>query len=202
MIGGEQLALPLPEGFEPLYNIAPSTIIPTVVLRQGQLVAEAMVWGMRPHWAKSLLINARAETVLEKPTFRNAMAGRRCLIPATGFFEWQEVAGAKLPSHFFLKNHQPFAFAGLWTPNEETGFPEAVIMTTTPNELVGGIHDRMPSILVGSAMREFLAEPNPALANKMARVPFPADQMDSYMVDPRMGNPRFRGPEAIARLGG
>ena len=193
--------LPLPPDWEPKHNIAPSVLIPTVVWEGGKIQARYMLWGMRPSWAKSLLINARSETVLEKPAFRNAMRDRRCLIPASGFFEWQDLGTSKAPYFFHDPARPILAFAGLWRENEDHGYPEAVIMTTSPNALIAPIHDRMPCILPEGLLHEYLQNEDAKVAQFMAMAPYPSEQMASHMVTPKMGNPRFQGPEATAILG-
>ena len=141
---------------EPRYNIAPTQPVATVLQtsaheRQFQLLR----WGLIPAWAKdatmgSRLINARAETVAEKPSFRSAFRHRRCLVIADGFYEWRRQDGKKQPFYFRMKNQQPFAFAGLWEhwqdPKGEA-IDSCTILTTEANELLQQIHERMPVIL-------------------------------------------------------
>lgn len=139
--------------FPPRYNIAPSQ--PIAVIRQLQNSQSPefrlMQWGLIPSWAKdpsigSKLINARCETAHEKPSFRSAFKYRRCLIPASGFYEWQKMkAGAKQPYYFHMSNHQPFAFAGLWESWND--IETCIILTTEPHPVVAPIHRRMPVIV-------------------------------------------------------
>ena len=143
--------------FEPRYNIAPTAQVP--VIRQspeGKRVADLLRWGLIPHWARDQAIgnklnNARAESVAEKPSFRSAYKQRRCLIPANGYYEWQEVAGAiKQPWYIHLKGEDLMAIGGLW---ESWTHPDGEILrtfcviTTSPNEVMRPIHDRMPVII-------------------------------------------------------
>jgi putative SOS response-associated peptidase YedK len=141
--------------FPPRYNIAPGQPIGIVRLVDGKRHFALVRWGLLPSWVKdprtfSLLINARGETVMEKPAFRAAMKRRRCLIPATGFYEWQADGDRKRPFHIRAKSGAPLAFAGLWEtwtgPNGEE-LETAAIVTTRANNTLGAIHDRMPVIV-------------------------------------------------------
>jgi putative SOS response-associated peptidase YedK len=142
--------------FPPRYNVAPTQPIPVVRLDNGKRQSALMRWGLIPSWVKdpktfSLLINARSESVIEKPAFRAAMRRRRCLIPADGFYEWKDLGGRKQPYFVRLKKSGgPFAFAGLWEtwtgPNGEE-MDTAAIVTTKANRTLSTIHERMPVIL-------------------------------------------------------
>ena len=143
-----------PDGFVPRYNIAPTQHVLTVVggeIRQ----AEFMSWGLVPKWARGNsgnrpIINARAETVAEKPTFRSAFRYRRCLILADGFYEWQKVGDTKRPMRIALRSGGPFAFAGLWSEDDVPKgdlISSCAIITTEANEVLKPIHHRMPVIL-------------------------------------------------------
>jgi putative SOS response-associated peptidase YedK len=140
---------------QPRFNIAPTQDI--LAVREGQDAREAvrLRWGFIPSWARERpagagLINARSETVAEKPSFREPFKRQRCLIPADGFFEWQRLGGKKQPHFFRMSDDALFAFAGLWDSwRDEKGdvVESCVILTTTPNELLSTVHDRMPVIL-------------------------------------------------------
>src|SRR5581483_9928951 len=141
---------------EARYNIAPSQLIPVIVEGEQGRVMHAMRWGFQPRWAaptstRPAPINARAETLLERPLFRGALGRYRCLIPADGFYEWMVQPGtaAKQPMYIRRRDGDLFAFAGLYTEREEGGQVAAscAIITTTPNEVLAPIHDRMPAIL-------------------------------------------------------
>lgn len=141
--------------FPPRYNVAPTQPIPVVRLVDGKRTFALMRWGLIPAWVKdpkrfSLVINARGESVLNKPAFRNAMRRRRCLIPADGFYEWREREGRKQPFYIRHASGAPMAFAGLsetWTgPNGEE-LDTAAIVTTAANRTLSVIHDRMPVVL-------------------------------------------------------
>ena len=140
--------------FEPAYNVAPTQQVLTVVggdTRRGGF----MRWGLIPHWAKNAsiggrMINARAETVAEKPAFRDALRRRRCLVLADGFYEWQRSGTARRPMRVVMRTGEPFAFAGLWSvwrDPDGNRVPSCAIITTAANELLRPIHDRMPVVL-------------------------------------------------------
>src|SRR5262249_54366085 len=148
------------------YNIAPGTKIPAVrgAGRNARPEAVTFRWGLTPAWAKTdepaaRLVNARAETLLEKPSFRDAVTARRCVIPASGFFEWETVGRAKRPWRFAWRDETPFGLAGLWetwrAPDGEVVASCAVI-TTQPNELMRPIHHRMPVMLTPEECRTWL----------------------------------------------
>ena len=140
--------------YSPRYNIAPTQPVLAVTNYEGRQ-PEYLRWGLIPSWAKSAsvgnrLINARAETVAERPSFRSALARRRCLVIADGFYEWQRVGKARRPMRVVLKSGEPFAFAGLWDSWWDPAgdiVRSCTIITTEPNELLRPIHNRMPFIL-------------------------------------------------------
>ena len=181
-------------GTTPRYNIAPTQMVITVT-DDGARQLEQMRWGLIPRWAKdasigSKLINARAETLAEKPSFREALRRRRCLIPADGFYEWVAVPGLKRkqPMRIGLKSGEPFAFAGLWDEwrsPEGTPLRTCTIVTTTPNELIATLHHRMPVILTSEAERRWL---DPAVTDPEALLPllapYPAELMEAHPIDP------------------
>lgn len=150
--------------FPPRYNVAPTQPIPVVYLDEGQRHFRLMRWGLIPSWVKdpkafSLLINARAESVTEKPAFRNAMKRRRCLIPADGFYEWKPDGARKRPYFIRAKDGAPFAFAGLWEtwtgPNGEE-MDTAALVTTDATPDIAHIHHRMPVMLEPDAFQLWL----------------------------------------------
>lgn len=195
----------------PHYNIAPTQAIATVLQTAPQATRQLrfLRWGLIPSWSKdpaigARLINARAETVAEKPSFRSAFRHRRCLIPADGFYEWQRQNGQKQPFYFHLQDHQPFAFAGLW---EQWQSPEGeavetcTILTTEANELLEPVHDRMPVILPPDDYDTWL---DPALqtANQLQSLlrPYPSDQMLAYPVGRAVNRTSFDDPDCIQPL--
>ena len=145
--------------FPPRFNVAPTQPIPVVRLADGTRSFALLRWGLIPSWVKdprtfSLLINARGESVLDKPAFRNAMKRRRCLIPADGFYEWKQDGARKRPYFVRPRNEGPVAFAGLWEswmgPNGEE-METACIVTTAANRALRAIHDRMPAVIAPEA---------------------------------------------------
>ena len=192
----------------PRYNIAPTQPV-AVVANNGQNRIELFRWGLIPAWAKdpaigNRMINARAETLPEKPAFRSAFKKRRCLILANGFYEWRkEPSGqGKTPMYIRLKSRAPFAFAGLWeawrAPDDKT-ILSCVIITTTPNSLIEKIHDRMPVILKPDAYERWLdpAESEPFALLDVLK-PYPASHMTAYAVSKRVNKPDVDSPECIA----
>jgi putative SOS response-associated peptidase YedK len=178
---------------EPLFNISPSQVILTIVQAPGRApVPQFARWGLVPHWIQSGTskrpppINARAETLAESPLFRGALATGRCLIPATGFYEWtaRPRRKGKMPMHIRLKDGQVFAFAGLWLPGKAGSPPTAAIVTTRPNELLRSIHTRMPAILQPDEEQLWL-DPEvtaPETVLPMLR-PYPAHQMEAWALE-------------------
>jgi len=145
-------------------------------------------------------INARGETAWEKPTFRDAFAHRRCLIPATGFYEWQRTGAKKRrPWLFSLTSSRPFAFAGLWEdPAREGASPTCAILTTEPNDVTRAVHDRMPVILPPGAYARWLdPRPGAALDLRSLLVPFPAGAMAARPVSTAVNNARFDNPACL-----
>jgi putative SOS response-associated peptidase YedK len=197
----------VPLEWTPRYNIAPSQPI-AVIPNNHQNQIEFYRWGLIPSWAKdptigNRMINARAETVAEKPSFRAAYRRRRCLVLADGFYEWRKEPGrrAKTPMYIRLKSGRPFAFAGLWeawrAPDDQTVL-SCNIITTAPNSLVAEIHNRMPVILEPDAYGLWLdpAEQSPDRLDVWLR-PYPASQMTAYPVSRLVNNPSNDSPDCI-----
>jgi putative SOS response-associated peptidase YedK len=162
-----------------------------------------------PSWAKeravgARMINARAETVAEKPAFRAALRARRCLIVADGFYEWQKDGARKVPHYVRMRDGRPFAFAGLWerwAPGQERPVESCVIVTTTPNEVLAPIHDRMPVILAAADFARWIdPEMRDAAAALTLLRPYPAEQLEAYPVGLRVNNPGNDDPTCIAPL--
>lgn len=182
------------EESEPRYNIAPQQMVQAVTADK-RLVR--LKWGLIPSWAKdpkiaNNLINARAETLQEKPSFRTALAKRRCLIPADGWYEWKKAADGKQPYFFHRRDDALFSFAGLWeawrSPEGET-VNTCTVITTEPNELTAKYHHRMPAILKRSDEKLWLDEAArvPDLVQLLA--PYPADELDIYAVSRAVNSP-------------
>jgi len=176
--------------FPPRYNIAPTQDVPIVKLARdggGREIVMAR-WGLVPFYMKAIPkvphINARAEGVERTGLFREAFANRRCLVPATGFYEWEKRESGKQPHRFRLATHEPFAFAGLWeyAKIEGKGLLSMTIIVTAANGLVGRIHDRMPVILAPDDYASWLDPGGDAAAAKALLKPFPAELMESYPV--------------------
>ncbi|MBM4180081.1 MAG: SOS response-associated peptidase [Betaproteobacteria bacterium] len=177
----------------PRFNIPPGTDIPVIRLSpEGKRVLHRLRWGLVPHWAKDPAIgaklnNARAEGVREKPSFRDAFRRRRCLIPASGFYEWHTEGRVKQPWYFSLKSGEPLAMGGLW---ESWRAPDGVILrtcaviTTEPNQLMAPVHDRMPVLIDREHWRDWLAAPPEAVTGLLA--PPPAEIMRAWRVDRRV----------------
>ena len=192
------------------YNIAPTQNVLTVRSEDGRNVAEHMRWGLIPSWAKDMsignrAINARAETLAEKPMFRTALRRRRCLILADGFYEWIRAGKARQPMRILLTTGEPFAFAGLWetwtNPEGET-IHSCTIVTTAANDLMRPIHDRMPVILLPeheSAWLNHSIEDSSALNGFLS--PYPPGKMESYPVTPFVNSPANDTPDVIIRAG-
>ena len=183
----------------PRYNVAPRQAAPVILSEEARRVARPMEWGLLPAWVKEFgtalrPINARAETVAEKPSYRSALKTRRVLVPADGFYEWRPSPSGrgKEPVLFRLAGGGPFAFAGLrelWTGGGESAFETFAILTTSPNELVGKVHGRMPVILAEEDEEAWLdpslRDPAPLLP--MLR-PFPAGRMEAFLASLRVNS--------------
>jgi putative SOS response-associated peptidase YedK len=196
--------------FPPRYNIAPTQPIPIVRLEHGARGFALVRWGLMPSWVKdpkafSLVINARADNVLEKPAFRNAMRYRRCLIPADGFYEWRAMgAGPKQPYYIRAKDGAPFAFAGLWEswmgPNGEE-METAAIVTTGANATLKPIHDRMPVILTPEAFEAWLDTRNVDAEMAAALLTPAADEMlEAYPISTAVNRVANDDASLIARI--
>ncbi len=199
-----------PQELQPRFNIAPTQTVP--IIRTGNATPRecALVrWGLVPSWAKdekmgARMINARGETVAEKPSFRSAVKSRRCLIAANGFYEWVRTADGKQPHYIHFSDGRVFAFAGLWErwiKGEEGPLDTCTIITTTPNDLIAGLHDRMPVILPPKRFAEWL-RPQPLAPKRLQEflVPHPAEGMEAYPVSTYVNKPANDGPECVARV--
>ena len=195
--------------YTPLYNAAPSQNIPVIIDNDPRMLV-FFRWGLVPSWAKDInigyrLINARAESLLEKPSFRNAYKKRRCLIAADSFFEWKEESQKKkVPYRIMMKNDSPLAIAGLWEewkqPQQEALF-SCTIITTEANSLLQPIHKRMPAIIAPEQLDLWLDPKiqDPAKLDPLLR-PYPADRFHYYPVSPLVNSPRNNSPEVLAPL--
>ena len=192
--------------FEPRYNIAPSQPVPVVIHRNGGNQLCIFRWGLIPYWAKdesigNKLINARAETLEEKPSFRQSLKQKRCLVLADGFYEWKKEGRLRKPYRITLRDGKPFAFAGLWDSwRSPTGqiINSCTIITTTPNKLMEPIHNRMPVILPQDKESLWLDVGITSSDEvKSLLSPFPEEQMIAYEVSTLVNSPQYDGPECV-----
>jgi len=180
------------------YNCAPTQLLP-VVTNEAPATLSIFRWGLIPFWAKDAsignkLINARAETITEKASFKHAFVRRRCLVPADAFYEWKKMDSGKLkiPYRIFLRDESVFSMAGLW---DQWKSPDGLvirsfaILTTTPNELMAEIHDRMPVILAKEDEKLWLKSADQAHLLELLK-PFPAAKMDAYRISELINSPK------------
>jgi putative SOS response-associated peptidase YedK len=188
----------------PRYNIAPTQPVAVVRAVESGREITSIRWGLIPSWAKdtsAAQINARSETVLEKPAFRENFERRRCLIPADGFFEWRRSGKLKQPFHFGMKDDSLFAFAGIWDrwkPRTSQIVESCAILTTSPNELLRDVHDRMPVILRPEHYSMWLTAPTSAsgrLADTL--VPYDAAAMRRFPVSECVNDPANETPDCL-----
>jgi putative SOS response-associated peptidase YedK len=187
-------------------------MIVVVLEQEGDRTLEQLKWGLVPSWSKDAeignrMINARAETITEKPSFREAFKSRRCVIPTSGFYEWQKATGGntKQPFYFYLKEKEVFGFAGLWETwiDKQTGeeLETCTIITTEANEVLKPVHERMPVILNAESYDEWLDTKIKDM-NKLQKLlkPYPAKEMDSHAVSKRINYPETDSPGLIKPL--
>jgi putative SOS response-associated peptidase YedK len=196
-----------PTKFAPRFNIAPSQPL-LAIPNDGAHTANFFLWGLIPVWAKdpsigSRLINARGETIAEKPSFRGSFKYKRCLILADGFYEWKSNPGKKIKTPYFIhmKDRKPFAFAGLWDSWESpdgASIKTCTIITTEPNQLLEPIHNRMPVILHPREYEKWL-DGSSQTPNSLLQLikPFPAEAMSVYPVSTLVNTPANDSPELI-----
>jgi putative SOS response-associated peptidase YedK len=203
--------------FAPRYNIAPEQTtsnaesVPVILREANRNQCRLMHWGLIPSWAKdptiaSRMINARAESLMEKPAFKDLVGRRRCIIPADGFYEWRKEGKRKVPMWVYLKNREPFGLAGLWdgwrNPNGKR-VETFTIITTQPNELIRPIHNRMPVILRPEDEERWLdvSRTNFSTAQSLLN-PFPDELMDAHDVSAVVNSARYDGPECVEPVSG
>ena len=194
---------------EPRFNVAPTQHVAVVRNNGDRNHLDLLKWGLVPVWSKDLsfgshLINARSETVAEKPAFRHAIKYRRCIIPVSGFFEWSHSAGKKQPYYIQLADQTPMFLAGLWESWKATDgsvIETFAILTTAANKLVEPIHDRMPVILHPDVFNLWLSinMHDPDQLHQLYQ-PFPAVEMTAHKVPDLVNNPRFDSPACIAQI--
>jgi len=190
---------------EPSYNIAPSQDVAVIRVR-GEKQLVICRWGFVPSWVKDpetgyKMINARSETVAEKPAFREALLKHRCLVIADGFFEWQKDGKKKTPYYVRLISHRPFGLAGLcnaWTSSEGEVICTCTIITTGSNELLAQVHDRMP-VIIPKEKEDLWLDPDMHDQDVLRGLlrPYPAAEMEMYPVAPNVNSPKFNTPEVL-----
>ena len=197
-----------PADYRPRYNIAPTQPVLAIVAGSSGWRTATLSWGLVPHWAKDRKeagkrINARAESLLEKPIFRDAFQTHRCLIPADGFYEWQKEGKHSRPVLIKRQDGRPFTFAGIWArwferPDEP--LYSCSIITTRPNELVSRIHDRMPVIVEPRDRASWLDRSTDIQALQALLVPADAAAMESFPVSSLVNSPNNDTPECVRPL--
>ena len=190
---------------EPRYNISPSQGITVIVKQDGIRRLETRQWGLIPFWAKAPkpMINARAETASEKPAFKQAFRKRRCLIPASGFFEWAKEDGKKQPYFICLQDKSPMAFAGLceeWYSPDGKIVKTCAILTVEANSFLQFIHHRMPVILTPTKGMNWLDLNETEVSPQNILIPYDSENMEARRVTRRVNVPSFDNPECIEKL--
>lgn len=190
--------------WKPRYNIAPAQPCLTIKQSKTGKIITPMLWGLIPHWSKDKksaysMINARAETILEKPTFKPLFKSQRCLIPADGFFEWKSSPEGKTPFRIALKSGSIFSFAGLWdqwVDPQGISMETFTILTTQANPLVHQLHERMPVILKKEDERRWLDVHDEDILHTIIQ-PYPQNEMRLYQVSPLVNSWKNESPECI-----
>jgi putative SOS response-associated peptidase YedK len=193
--------------YEPRYNVAPGQMIPVILNDGKQNKLGQLRWGLIPHWAKDTkigykMINARVETVVEKPAYKESFHRKRCMIPADGFFEWEVTNDGKQPMRILMRSGNLFAMAGLydtWVSPEGEKISSCTIITTGPNKTMEGIHDRMPIILRKQDEATWLdrSVQDVKLLQSLIEKPYPHEEMRVYPVTKAVGNVKNDDPENI-----
>jgi putative SOS response-associated peptidase YedK len=205
----QQFALQAGPDWAPRYNIAPTQSVPIVRIRPGtgQREMALLRWGLVPSWAKDIsigsrMINARAETVATKPSFRAAFKHRRCLVPADGYYEWQKTAAGKQPYYIHFRDDTPFALAGLWEswrPDEGDALATFTIITTDASAATSHIHDRMPVILDPDDYPLWLDPEFEGRDTLQALLrPYAGDELQLDPVSTHVNSPRNDDPQCVA----
>ncbi len=190
------------------YNVAPTHTVATIRGGAGAPAFAWLRWGLVPFWADDAkignrMINARSETVREKPAFRAAFKKRRCLVLADGFYEWKKLDDKKQPIYIHLADDRPFGFAGLWESNDKSGeaLETCTIITTDANDFMARIHDRMPVILDEQYHEAWL---DPAFEDlnflEKALKPFDSGKLEAWPVSPQMNKPSYNQPDCVTAI--
>lgn len=190
------------------YNVAPTDPVYAVASHDGERLLGAFRWGFIPHWAKdkkSIQINARAETVATKPMFRDSFSRKRCILPASGFYEWEPKERGRLPHYIYLTDDRPMGFAGIWSswkdPETDEWIRTCAIVTTSANAAIDQIHTRMPVILAADTWDEWLDRDNrDAESVEPMLQPYPADEVREHAVSTLVNSVRNNLPENLTPL--
>lgn len=190
----------------PRYNIAPSQEALVIIAAGARRELALLRWGLVPFWAKNesggaRMINARAESLAEKPSLQRLLEHRRCLVPADGFYEWRRAGKLKIPVRFTLEDGGVFAFAGLWdrwVRPEGGGLETFTIITTRANDLVSTVHDRMPAMILPERWKEWMEPATGAARWKSLLEPFSASVMRAHDANPLLNSPAMDSPECLA----
>ncbi|ETT30669.1 hypothetical protein C161_27233 [Paenibacillus sp. FSL R5-192] len=199
------------DGFEykPNYNAAPMQFIPTIIGSKDGNRLGSLRWGLVPSWAKddkigNKMINARAETIAEKPAFKRLISSKRCIIPTNGFYEWRKDGSVKQPMRILMKDDRLFSLAGLydtWTDPDGNKLSTCTIITTEPNSLMEDIHNRMPVILRSQDEAEWLGRDNDDVQSLLRLLnPYKASEMRAYKVPKEVGNVRNNSDELLKEV--
>jgi len=195
--------------FPPRYNIAPQQTAPIIRMKEGVPVFEALRWGFRPAWMKDknkAQINARAETLFAKPMFKHSALNRRCLVLASGWYEWQKTVTGKQPFLFHFQDDRLFALAGIWTrwhaEGEESQDSDGyAVITTVANPIAAPVHNRMPVILGAGACTVWLDASDADSARLAALLaPHARDDLDAYPVSTYVNSPQYDGRQCLEPL--
>lgn len=197
------------EEFGPRYNIAPSQMVLAIGQNKGARKGAYLKWGLVPYWAADpkigyKMINARSEGIDEKPSFKQPFKQRRCLILSDGFYEWKKIGKEKHPYRFVMKDHKPFALAGLydvWKKEGQPALTTCTIITTTPNRVTEDVHDRMPVILKKEDYDKWL-DPNNQDTSllKSLLTPYAAEEMMKYEISSLVNSPRNEDPNILQAI--
>jgi putative SOS response-associated peptidase YedK len=190
-------AVQAPLGFTERFNVAPTQPAPIIRAGTDGLEAVMLPWGIRRAGSVQPLINARGETVAHLPTFASSFRSRRCLVPASGWFEWQKVGTGKQPHHLHLKDDEPLAFAGIWMPGEAG--ERFSIITTRASSAIAHVHDRQPVILSKERWKVWFSDAPVAELEAMLE-PLESKGLEAYPVSARVGNVRNDDPTIIESL--
>ena len=185
----------------PRYNIAPTQPIVAIIKKEAVVTAAMLQWGLIPSWSHEAkgFINARSETLCDKRSFRESFQRRRCLIPADGFYEWKRIGRSKQPHYFQMTDESPFMFAGIWDEwrRGRVGITSCAIITTTANELLAPVHDRMPVILNAEFHDAWLDPDSRTDDLKNLLAPFPASGMKSHQVSGAVNHAKNDGEDLL-----